>query len=195
MAELQCLDKPDWLKNCIQIADHFVNTIEQTSKEGRTRFAWFSAGITYLFRWKKQQERRGKEARTLSSIESQIPLTFQTFECWRSFCHTLKRRGNSLSFSQTRQWSMYFRRQSGRRFVRVWGSECKATHKDLQYLRSNQEEADTKVILHAVDATSDGAVDIQVHPPRHWCVCSCFKTVPRFVRQSCFFRHSKRAHA
>ena len=29
MAELQCLDKPDWLKNCAQLADHFVDTIEQ----------------------------------------------------------------------------------------------------------------------------------------------------------------------
>ena len=33
------------------------------------------------------------------------------------------------------------------------------------YLHSNQEEADTKVILHAVDATSDGAVEIQVYSP------------------------------
>ena len=30
--------------------------------------------------------------------------------------------------------------------------------------------------------------------PRHLCVCSCFKKVPRLVRQ-CFFCHSKRAHA
>ena len=33
MAELQCLDKPDWVKNCEQLANHFVNTIEQ--KYGR----------------------------------------------------------------------------------------------------------------------------------------------------------------
>ena len=38
-------------------------------------------------------------------------------------------------------------------------------HKDVQYLHDNQEEADTKVILHAVDATSDDAVEIQVHSP------------------------------
>lgn len=29
MAELQCLDKPDWVKNCTQIADHFIDTMEQ----------------------------------------------------------------------------------------------------------------------------------------------------------------------
>ena len=59
----------------------------------------------------------------------------------------------------------HFRRQSGRRFVVPWGSEGKATHKDVEYLHSNQEEADTNVLLHAVDATSDGTVEIQVHLP------------------------------
>ena len=29
MAEVQCLDKPDWVKNCVQLVDDFVNTIEQ----------------------------------------------------------------------------------------------------------------------------------------------------------------------
>ena len=30
MGELQCLGKPDRIKCCAQLADHFVNTIEQT---------------------------------------------------------------------------------------------------------------------------------------------------------------------
>ena len=29
MAELHCLDKPEWVKNCAQLADHFINTMEQ----------------------------------------------------------------------------------------------------------------------------------------------------------------------
>lgn len=29
MAELQSLDKPDWIKNCSQLADHFCNRIIQ----------------------------------------------------------------------------------------------------------------------------------------------------------------------
>jgi len=58
-----------------------------------------------------------------------------------------------------------FSRQDGRRFVVAYGSECKATHKDVRNLQSNQEEADTKIILHAADATLDGAMEIQVHSP------------------------------
>ena len=33
MAELQSLDKPDWVKNCTHLIEHFVATIEQ--KNGR----------------------------------------------------------------------------------------------------------------------------------------------------------------
>ena len=59
----------------------------------------------------------------------------------------------------------HFSRQGGRRFVVAWGSECKVTHKDVRNLQSSQEEADTKIIFHAADATSDGAIEIQVHSP------------------------------
>ena len=57
------------------------------------------------------------------------------------------------------------RRQRERRFIVSFGSECKATHKDVSHLASNHEEADTKIILHAVDATTDGATEIQIHSP------------------------------
>ena len=140
-----CLDKLDWEKNCAQIADHFVNAIEQTNgrlDEVPVIFDKYDLPISLKEATNREEARR----------PGQILLTSQTFKCWRSFCHTLKCRWNSLFFTQTRQWSMYYRRQSGRRFVVAWGSECNATHKDVQYLRSNQEEADTKVILHAVDA-------------------------------------------
>ena len=47
----------------------------------------------------------------------------------------------------------------------VWGSECQETHKDVGHLRSNQEEAGTKMILHALDATASGATKLQIHSP------------------------------
>ena len=45
------------------------------------------------------------------------------------------------------------------------GSVCKATHKDVAHLQTNQEEADTKMILHALDATANGATQLQIHSP------------------------------
>ena len=45
----------------------------------------------------------------------------------------------------------------------AWGYVCKATHKDVAHLQSNQEEADTKMVLHALDATANGATQLQIH--------------------------------
>jgi len=55
--------------------------------------------------------------------------------------------------------------RSGRQLGVAWGSECQATHKDVGHLQSNQEEADTKIILHALDATANGATQLQIHSP------------------------------
>ena len=51
----------------------------------------------------------------------------------------------------------------GRWYVVAWECTCAATHKDVAHLQSIQEEADTKMMLHALDATADGATEIQIH--------------------------------
>ena len=56
-------------------------------------------------------------------------------------------------------------RQNGLHVVVAWSSKCRATHKDMAYLDSDQEEADTKILLHAVDATASGAKSIKIFLP------------------------------
>ena len=55
--------------------------------------------------------------------------------------------------------------EEGSRVTVAWDSICKGTHKDMQYLDSNQEEANTKLLLPAVDATVSGATRIDVVSP------------------------------
>ena len=55
--------------------------------------------------------------------------------------------------------------EEGSRVTVAWDSKCKGTHRDMQYLDSNQEEADTKLLLHAVDATVSGATRTDVVSP------------------------------
>ena len=40
------------------------------------------------------------------------------------------------------------------RHVVAWGTQCKTTYIDKSYMNSDHEEADTKLILHAADATA-----------------------------------------
>ena len=46
--------------------------------------------------------------------------------------------------------------------VVAYGCECKGNKKDMSYLKNDQEEADTKIVLHALDATASGATDTDV---------------------------------
>ena len=55
--------------------------------------------------------------------------------------------------------------ESGKNVVVAWGTRCQATHRDMAHLESSHEEADTKLLLHAVDATSSGATCIEMVSP------------------------------
>ena len=49
--------------------------------------------------------------------------------------------------------------------VLAWGNNCQATHRYVTYLRSSQEEADTKMMLHAVDNASTGTTQVNSYSP------------------------------
>ena len=42
------------------------------------------------------------------------------------------------------------------RAVVAWGCQCRATHQNVNHLQSEQE-AHTKMLLHVLDATANGA--------------------------------------
>ena len=52
---------------------------------------------------------------------------------------------------------------NGRQVIVAWGTECEATHRDVRHLQSTQEEADTKIILHALDASTQGATQLDLY--------------------------------
>lgn len=52
---------------------------------------------------------------------------------------------------------------TGKQVIVAWATECKATHKDVSHLQSDHEEADTKMILHALDAIADGATELSIY--------------------------------
>lgn len=49
----------------------------------------------------------------------------------------------------------------------AWWCYCQGTR--FYHLRSSQEEADTKIILHTVDAASGGGTEMTIHSPDVLC--------------------------
>ena len=42
----------------------------------------------------------------------------------------------------------------------AWGYQCRVTQQNGNHLQGDQEEADTKMLLHDLDATANGAMDL-----------------------------------
>lgn len=63
------------------------------------------------------------------------------------------------------QKTIKFGQLIGRWAVVAWRLECIVTSEDFSNIQSYWEETDTKIIVHAVDATARGATELQIHSP------------------------------
>ena len=54
---------------------------------------------------------------------------------------------------------------NGHHVVVAWGTRCKASFSDKVYMSSEQEEADTKLLIHAKDAVDCDATNIHIFSP------------------------------
>ena len=75
---------------------------------------------------------------------------------------------------------------NGRQVVVAWGTECEATHRDVRHLRSTQEEADTKIILHALDASAQGATQLFIYSPDTDALVLALRRYPDLCSNFCF---------
>ena len=159
IAELQCLDKPDWIKNCAQLAEHFAAIIElKNGRRDDVRLIFDIYDVSMSLREATREKRHGGQDAiyyriTDSTKNSRAPMK-------KLLSHTKTKM--ELTTYLGDKVMTHFSRQDGRRFVVALCSKCKATHKDVRRLQSSQEE-DLLSRFHAADATSDGAMEIQVH--------------------------------
>lgn len=84
--------------------------------------------------------------------------------------------------------------QSGKRVVVAWSSFCKGTHKEMAYLESNQEEADTKLLLHAIDATNSGATSIDIISPDTDVLVLALRRFPELCESTSFVTGKGQRH-
>ena len=47
----------------------------------------------------------------------------------------------------------------------AWDCQCLAAHQNMNHLQSDQEDAGTKVLPHALDATTNDATELYIHSP------------------------------
>ena len=85
-------------------------------------------------------------------------------------------------------------RQNGWHVVVAWSGKCRAAHKDMAYLDSDQEEADTKILLHAVGATASGAKSIKIFLPDTNMFVLALRRYPELCADSSFVTRRGQRH-
>jgi hypothetical protein len=161
MAELQSLDKPKWVNNCEQLANHFNDCLFHKYRgSDEVRLVFDRYDVPASLKTSTRTLRQGSNECIYYRITDTTQITKVNMK--RLLSHTKTKMELTVYLAQK---SMEYAQQNGRRFVVAWACDCKATHQDTVHLQSDQEEADTKLILHAIDATANGATTIEVHSP------------------------------
>ena len=157
MAELQSLDKPTIITTCVHHAEHFL---EKYSHSDELHHVFDIYDIPLSLKSATRVRRQGDQHPVYYRI------TDSTYTAKVTVRRLLSREKTKMDL--TEYLSTKFVQRSERRATSVlvaWGNNCQATHRDVTYLRSSQEETDTKMILHAVDAASNGATQVNFYSP------------------------------
>lgn len=161
MAELQALDKPAAITTCAQLAEHFTDTILQKHSDcDELHLVFDRYDVPLSLKSATRVRRQGDEQ----------PVSYRVTDTTHIAKVPMKR---LLSHTKTKMdlteylaaKALHTSGQRNKSIVVAWASDCRSTQRDVTHLKSCQEEADTKIILHAVDAAAQGATEIHVFSP------------------------------
>ncbi|CAH3017018.1 unnamed protein product [Porites evermanni] len=142
-------------------SEHFSNRVMQThTGNNEVRLIFDRYDLPFSLKAASRVRRQGSQAPVYYHITDTTHIAKVPMK--RLLSHTKTKMELTIYLGQKIK---EYADRSGRQLVVAWGSVCKATHKDVAHLQSNQEEADTKMILHALDATANGATQLQIHSP------------------------------
>jgi hypothetical protein len=158
MAERQSLDKPPAINTCDQLAEHFNNYIfNKYSSSDEIRLIFDRYDLPMSLKSATRSKRQGNHDPAVY-----YRITDSTHIANIKMKHSKTQKELTVYLTQK---SIEYAERNGRCFVVSWECKCAATNQHTEHLQSDQEEADTKMILHALDATANGATELNIHSP------------------------------
>jgi hypothetical protein len=161
MAEVQSMGKPEYVLNCSQLADHFTSRIlDKYGSSDEVRVIFDRYDVQHSLKQSTRDRRQGSQTAVAYHITDSTSIGKIPLKRLLSHGDTKKQLTGYLADKLLQQ-----AHASGQAVVVAWGTQCRASHTDKRYLNSDHEEADTKLILHAADATACGATSIRICSP------------------------------
>ena len=159
MAELRSLNKPPEITSCSQLADYFTDQLFQKyDGSGEIHLLFDRYDVPLSVKSATRVRRQGDQDPLYYRITDSTHIGIVQMK--RLMCHNKTKMELTEYLAKK---ALERAEASGKHFVVAWG--CEATHKNVLHLRSKQEEADTKMLLHSVDSANHGATEINIHSP------------------------------
>lgn len=182
MAEVQSLPKTKDIKTCEQLAILFVNRLENkycSFSEVHVIFDRYD--IPSSLKSATRDGRQGGKPSVAYRISDNMPIENISLSQLLAHANT-KHELTVYLATKVIKASENYERQT----VVAWSDQIQTTKAPLEHLASPQEEADTKMILHAVDATSRGATQISIFSPDTDVFVLALRRYPQLCTRSLF---------
>ena len=161
MAVIQSMEKPTWVCNGRDLTIHFLETIDNRSKEcDEIHTAFDRYVIPNSLKQGTRQFHQGCNRSMVYQISDDAVIEKITLK------QLLSSNVNNESLA------MYFasyilecRRDLQKTYVVTLKSQCRSNNSSVHHLNTTQEEADKRMLLHAIDATERGAKSLCIQSP------------------------------
>lgn len=160
MAELQALDKPTHIKTCSDLADHFISRIKKKYCTYKCIHLIFDTYIEDSLKQFTRAKRRGNVEPTHYRIHPEAVIHNVSKQKLLSHEKTKDELSNFLA-EQFLKNAAY----TGQDVVVAWRQIAKGTNECASLLSSTHEEADAKIILHAIEAKKAGVIELDIFSP------------------------------
>ena len=160
MAVVHAMGKPTWIKTCANWADHFIATLESKVKEYEEIHLVFDRyDLPISLKVAMRQRRQGDRAATGYRVDDNTPVEKVSAKQFLSSVSTK----NEFTVYLTRK-ALHQYEGSSKIFFVTSRQDVFSNCMNAQHLVA-PKEADTKIILHSLDAVQRGATELHIHSP------------------------------
>ena len=186
MAELQALEKSKDIQTCKDLAEAFSKKIEKKYWEYDEVHLVFDTYTDNSIKSMTRQKRLQGTAPTHYKIMDSTNIANLTMK--KLLSHTSTKDELTAYLAQK---TLQHAQVTNKDFVVAWRTEVASSHCSLDYLRSTQEEADTKMILHALNAKERGAAKLFIFAQDTDVLILLIRRYPKLPLESFFVPNSK----
>jgi len=161
MAVVQTMGKPSWIKTCAQWADHFTAILDsKCSDYDEVHLVFDHYDLRTSLKEFTHERRQGGKPVITYHVADNTPVGKVSAKQFLSSTTTK----DELTVYLAKKVLHHFQGKSTV-FIVTARQDVLLNNIDVQHLYSSQKEADTRIILHSLDAARRGATELYIQSP------------------------------